>query len=51
MRYDNEEVFAMKKWMNVLLLCAALLLPALALADGPVLLVELPDGASVCVSC
>ena len=35
----------MKKWMNVLLLCAALLLPALALADGPVLLVELPDDA------
>ena len=35
----------MKKWMNVLLLCAALLLPALSLADGPVLLVELPDDA------
>ena len=35
MRYDNEEVFAMKKWRNVLLLGAALLLPALALADGP----------------
>lgn len=37
----------MKKWMNVLLLCAALLLPALALADGPVLLVELPDDAQM----
>ncbi|MCI6373720.1 MAG: hypothetical protein MR821_00285 [Clostridiales bacterium] len=37
----------MKKWMNVLLLCAALLLPALSLADGPVLLVELPDDAQM----
>ena len=37
----------MKKWMNVLLLCAALLLPALALADGPVLLVELPEDAQM----
>ena len=37
----------MKKWMNVLLLCAALLLPSLALADGPVLLVELPDDAQM----
>ena len=35
----------MKKWIHMLLLCAALLLPALSLADGPVLLVELPDDA------
>ena len=34
-----------KKLHCALLLCAALPLPALALADGPVLLVELPEDA------
>ena len=40
----------MKNWKNkgimiALALCAALLLPVMALADGPVLLVELPEDA------
>ena len=40
----------MKNWRNkgyfiALVLCAALLLPAMALAGGPVLLVELPEDA------
>ena len=36
---------SVKKLLGALLLGAALLLPALALADGPVLLVELPEDA------